>query len=208
MKCWICENEASKTFATDTFNDSGYWEYKKPSKFVRCYCDKCYEEVKERNKADEEEYIRLKKKQMFNSAMANLETQNVDMYKLRPAIDKVEEYIINNPDKFDSSYEIIAAIVLINAGIKFQLQKKILRYQVDIYIPSHKIIVEIDGERHKNRKTYDKERDERIIDEVGYEWNIIRIPTEHLDKNAIKLVKAIDHVMKYRSTGKVNWREI
>lgn len=207
MKCWICGNEATKTLATKTYLD-GYWEYQEPSKYVRCFCDKCFDKVREQMKEDEAEYVRLKKKQMFNTALANLETQNVDLYKLRPAIDKVEEYIIRNPDKFDSSYEIIATIVLINAGIKFQLQKKILRYQVDIYIPSHKIIVEIDGERHKNRKTFDKERDEKIIDEVGYDWNIIRIPTECLDKNAIKLVKAIDHVMKYRSTGKINWREI
>lgn len=207
MKCWICGSEATKTLATKTFYD-GYWEYQEPSKHVRCFCNQCFDKVREQMKEDEAEYVRLKKKQMFNTALANLETQNVDIYKLRPAIDKVEEYIISNPDKFDSSYEIIASIVLIDAGIKFQLQKKILRYQVDIYIPSHKIIVEIDGERHKNRKTFDKERDEKIIDEVGYDWNIIRIPTEHLDKNAIKLVKAIDHVMKYRSTGKINWREI
>ena len=118
MKCWICGNEATKTLTPN-----GYWEYQEPSKYVRCYCDKCSKEVKEIQKQDESEYVRLKKKQMFNTALENLEAQHVDIYKLRPAIDKVEEYIISNPDKFDSSYEIIAAIVLINAGIKFQLQK-------------------------------------------------------------------------------------
>lgn len=197
MECWICGKEATKTLATKW--EYGMWEYRKMSQRVRCYCDECAEKVKEQRKADEEEYIRLKKKQMFNTALDTLESQNVMIYKLRPAIDKVEEYLTANPDKFDSSYEVLTAIILINAGIKFQMQKKILRYQVDFYIPSHKVILEIDGDRHKHRKTYDRERDDRILEEIGLEWNIIRIQTDNLDKNAIRLVKAVDAVLKHRA---------
>ena len=88
------------------------------------------------------------------------------------------------------------------------VQKRILNYQVDIYIPSHKIIVEIDGERHKNNKKYDSERDQAIIDEIGYEWQIVRIETDHLDKNAMKLVTAVEQITNLRRTGKVNWRKV
>lgn len=207
MKCWVCGAEATKTMVIDMVYGCA-WMPREPSPESRCYCDKCYEEVKAQTKADEQEYVRLKKKAMYDIALHRFEMQRADMYKLKPSIDKVEDYLFNNLDKFDSSYEIMAAIVLIDAGVKFQLQKKILKYQVDIYIPSHKLIVEIDGDRHKNRKNYDSKRDEEILDEIGYEWNIIRIPTECLDKHATKLVKAIDHVAKYRATGKIPWRSL
>ena len=207
MKCWICGKEATKTLGT-IYLGKGRTMNRPTSKYCRCYCDKCYNEVVERLELENAEYVLLKKKQMFNTALEKLETQQVDMYKLRPSIDKVEQYVINNPDKFDSSYEILAAIVLINAGIQFQMQKRILRYQVDICIPSSKILVEIDGERHKNKKDYDNERDQAILDEMGYEWQIVRISTDRLDENAIKLVTAIEQVVNLRRTGKVNWRKV
>lgn len=207
MKCWLCGKEATRTNVTIAYGHGDY-VYKSPNKYNRCYCDDCYNEMVEHMEEEKKEYVRLKKKVMFENALSNLETQHIDLYKLHPAIDKVEEYLTNNPDKFDSSYEIIAAIVLINGGIQFQMQKRILKYQVDIYIPSHKIIIEIDGDRHKNKKDYDTERDNAIIDEIGYEWQIVRIPTEHLDKNAMKLIAAVDQVVKYRTTGKVNWRKV
>ena len=202
MECWTCGKLATTTLVRTVY------ETKEPTRFLRCYCEECAKKVYAQNKADEKEYVRLKKKQMLNSALCNLESQNVDMYKLKPAIEKVQTYIENYPDKFDSSYEMLAAIILIDNGVKFQMQKRILNYQVDFCIPSHKIILEVDGERHKSNKSYDRERDEKIIDEMGYDWNIIRIGTDNLDKKATKLIKAIDQVMKYRATGKVNWREI
>lgn len=206
MKCWICGKDAVGTLSY--IYRYGVTERAEPSKYFRCYCEECMKETKDLRDYEDAEYVRLKKRQMFNTAIDNLESQKVDMYKLKPAIDKVEEYVGNHPDKFDSSYEILTAIVFISQGIQFQMQKKILRYQVDFYIPSHKLIVEIDGERHKNRKSFDNERDEKIIDEVGYDWNIVRIKTEDLDKNCMKLIKAIDNVLKYRATGKINWRDI
>ena len=207
MKCWICGKEATKTMVPVHLG-KGVIINRSPDKYSRCYCDECFDEVSERLKLENAEYVLLKKKQMFNTALEKLETQQIDMYKLRPAIDKVEQYIINNPDKFDSSYEILAAIALINSGIQFQMQKRILNYQVDIYIPSHKIIVEIDGERHQHSKKYDSERDQAILDEIGYEWQIIRIDTDHLDKNAMKLVTAVEQIINLRRTGKVNWRKV
>lgn len=206
MKCWICGEEATKTMVIDMYY--GVPIPREVSETARCYCDKCFEETRKQTKADEQEYVRLKKKAMYDMALGRFEHQKVDMYKMKPSMDKVKEYLFNNLDKFDSSYEIMAAILLIDAGVKFQLQKKIRQYQVDIYIPSHKLIVEIDGEHHKNRKNFDNKRDEEILDEIGYEWNIVRIPTECLDKKATKFVAAIDHVVKYRATGKIPWRSL
>lgn len=193
IRCWVCGAKAQRTKILTKYSD-----YNSLSPKYRCYCTECLKRVREEEKQDEIEYVRLKKKIMFNSAVEKLESQNIDMYRLKPAIDKVKAYIENNPDKADSSYEIITAIVLINAGVVFQMQKKILNYQVDFYIPSHKVILEIDGERHKSRKGYDKARDEQIIDAVGYDWNLVRIGTEHLDKKAVNLVKAIDGILQMR----------
>lgn len=193
MKCWECGAKATRTKVM-----TKHFDYSSLSSQYRCYCEECLKRVREEEKRDELEYVRLKKKVMFNSAIEKLETQSIDMYSLKPAIDKVKEYIERNPDKADSSYEIITAIILINAGVMFQMQKKILNYQVDFYIPSHKVILEIDGERHKSRKGYDRTRDEKIIEEVGYDWNLVRIGTDNLDKKAINLIKAIDGILKMR----------
>lgn len=207
MKCWVCGKEATTTNKYEVIGGQ-VCGLKSPSKYIRCYCEECAEKVRSEKKAEEAVYIRLKKQRMFDTALENLESQNVDIYKLKPAIERVEKYLVNNPDKFDSSYEVLTAIVLLNAGVSFQMQKKILRYQVEFCIPSHKIILEVDGERHKTKKTTDRERDVKIKEELGSDWNIIRIDTEYLDQNALRLIKAINHVMKYRATGKINWREV
>ena len=207
MKCWICGAEATTTMTPEVMNGI-FYGYKSPSKNYRSYCQACADKVSSERKANDILYVRLKKQQMFNTAIEKLESQNIDIYKLKPAIEKVEKHLEDYPDRFDSSYEVMTAIVLINAGVNFQMQKKILRYQVDFYIPSHKIILEIDGERHKTRKAFDNERDRNIKNEIGNDWNIIRIDTDNLEQNAMRLVKALNHVMKYRATGKINWREI
>lgn len=211
MKCWICGAEASTTnkrTSSEYIDGSLYFYHVPVSEHVRCYCEKCGREVLEESERIKQEYVRLKKKVMFENAITNLESQNIDLYKLKPAIDKVQKYVSQCPDKFDSSYEIIAAIILIDAGYQIQMQKKVLNYQVDIFIPSEHIILEIDGERHAHKKKYDSERDEAIKKELGDVWEIIRIETKYLDQDSTKLVKGIKGLRKYKATGKINWREI
>ena len=70
------------------------------------------------------------------------------------------------------------------------------------------MVLEIDGERHKNRKKYDSERDAYIKQQLGYGWDIIRIKTEYLDMNASRLVDAIDKVIEYRETNHIPWRKL
>lgn len=53
---------------------------------------------------------------------------------------------------------------LVEWGIEFENQKKVNPYVLDFYIPSLKTCIEVDGfEEHKNRKLYDKLRDEYIL---------------------------------------------
>lgn len=211
MKCWECGNKATKTRNLSVphrmYGEVIYPEAVPNSK-QRCYCDKCF--VKHMKEVREEEalYIKLKKKRMYEAAVDKLEHQKISFIDYEEAIKAVGEYVLEYPDKFDSSYEMIAAIILIHNRISCKLQYKIGSYQVDFLLPELKVVLEIDGERHKYKKEYDNQRDECIKRQLGKEWNIIRIPTELLDKHADRLYDAIEKVLDYRDTGKIDYRSL
>lgn len=205
MKCWICGDTATRT----KLKYDGFQFYEpEPSRHYRCYCDKCLKSVKETEREERELYIKLKKRQMFLRAVELLENQHTDMYEYKEAIETVEEFLGSNPDKFDSAYEVLTAIILVHNRIHSKMQYKVGKYQVDFLLPDLMVILEIDGDRHKHRKDYDSARDKEIKKELGPHWNIIRIPTEHLDRNAKKIPKAIDEVLEHRATGHINWRSL
>ena len=204
MKCWECGKEATTTrqaFFRDCYYElTGSWQRGevKPSKYRRCYCDECLKRVTEQEQQELAEYIRLKKRRMFLKACELLENQHTDMYEYREAIDAVEEHITKHPDKYDSSYEVLTAIVLIHERIYTKMQQKIGRYQVDFVLPDLLVVLEIDGDRHKHRKSYDNKRDQYVKSQLGPHWEVVRINTEYLDQNAKALPKAIHGVLEHR----------
>lgn len=206
MKCWICGGEATETRVIEY--DGLSMVPKDLSPYTRCYCKKCREEVDEKEKRERTLYIRLKKHEMFLKACNILEKQHTNMYEYKEAIEAVEEFVEERPDKFDSSYEVLAAIVLVHNRIYCKMQYKVGSYQVDFCLPELGVILEIDGERHQYKKKQDSERDKFIKKELGPGWDIIRIKTDYLDQNAKKLPTAINKVIDYRETGRVNWRAI
>ena len=206
MNCWICGKRATRTRIIKKYGDE--FEEARPSRKYRCYCKTCLEEVERKEKEERELYIRLKKREMFRKACSVLESQNTDMYDYKEAIEVVEEYIEKNPDKIDSSYEALTAIVLVKNRIYSKMQYKVGRYQVDFLLPELLIVLEIDGDRHKHRKYYDSVRDEEIKKQLGPHWEIIRIDTDNLDINAKKIPEAIKKVLEYRETKHINWRTI
>lgn len=206
IKCWICGGEATKTRQMES--KWGELVEVPVSQYSRCYCERCAKEVAEKEKKERDLYIHLKKREMFLKACNILESQHTDMYAYREAIDVVEEFVDENPDKFDSSYEVLAAIILVQNRIYCKMQYKVGPYQVDFLLPDDGIVLEIDGERHQHRKEYDSQRDRQIKKELGQGWDIIRIKTDYLDKNAKKLPDAINKVIDYRETGHINWRSI
>ena len=154
--------------------------------------------IEEEEKAELKEYIRLKKKSMFLRACYILEKQKTDMYEYKEAIDIVEEFIKENPDKVDSAYEVLAAIVLVHNKIHAKMQQKVGKYQVDFMLPELLTVLEIDGDRHKHRKKYDNNRDRKIKELLGPHWEVVSIKTEYLDQNAKALPKAIGAVLDNR----------
>ena len=208
MLCWKCGDVATRTLAYEYYEFFGYPARKEMSKYVRCYCGKCAKEVQEEVKTDRDLYIKLKKREMFKKAVNLLEKQHTNMYDYKEAIEVVEEFLEKNPDKFDSSYEVLAAIVLVHNRIYSKMQCKVGRYQVDFLIPELLVVLEIDGERHKHSKDYDNKRDIQLRKALGEGWEVVRISTNYLDKDAKKLPTAIKKVVARRQTGKINWREI
>lgn len=200
QKCWICGKDGAVHRNIGErhklFNDLVPFA----DSMQRCYCEDCYNTVSEEIKHDMEEYIRLKKKLMFERAVRILERQKLNIYDYQEAIQTIEEFASDNLDKFDSAYEMIAAIMLIDNEIPCELQRKVGKYQCDFYIPSLKLVLEIDGERHKNRTAYDSKRDAEIKNELGRGWEIIRIKTDYLDQKADLLVEAIRAILKRRKS--------
>ena len=207
MKCWVCGKEATRS-RLDMMPNLGLEKAKRAkSEWYRCYCEACFKDTQSTETAERKEYIRLKKREMFRKACSTLEKQNVNMYKYRDAILAVEEVLKEKPDNFDSSYEVLAAIILVQNRIYAKMQFKIGGYQVDFLLPDEHVVLEIDGDRHRERKGYDSARDKYITRMLGSDWQVIRIPTELLDRNASRIPEAISRVQDYRDTKHINWRE-
>ena len=167
----------------------------------RFYCADCYEEIEAQRAADLTEYVRLKHKIMFERAVRQLERQRIDMYEYKEAVDAVEEFFKEKPEKFESSDEIIAAIVLTHDRVKMKWQYKIGNHRVDCYLPELKIVLEIDGHLHQYHKQRDSKRDIEIKEELGKGWEVVRIPTKYVEENAKQLLKAIIRVREDKIIG-------
>lgn len=203
MKCWICGKD----------NVTVSRELKHPVKLrhqptlyvenslesQRCYCQECFDRHMDRLKRENDVYIKLKKRRMLEKAIDILEHQDIKLYEFRNAIKAVGEFIEENPDKFDSSYEMLAAIILIKHRIRCKMQYKVGRYQIDLLLPDMFVALEIDGERHKHTKIEDSRRDFTIKMILGSQWEIVRIKTDYLDQHAEHLLDAIKEICDERA---------
>ena len=206
MKCWICGKTATTTRPIQ--NDFGYFYRPELSEYRRCYCEKCLEDLMKTEADERKQFIKLRKREMLRKACTILENQNTNMYEYKEAIGVVEDFVADNVDKIDSAYEALAAMVLVQNRIYAKMQFKVGKYQVDFLLPDLLVVLEIDGEYHKHRKKYDSVRDKYIKSALGEHWEIIRITTDNLDKDAKKIPEAIDKVLEYRETNHINWREL
>lgn len=191
-KCWKCNKVIDGDFE---WYDSGD---PKPSINNIAYCQVCYPKIREAEKKELNKYIHMKKRRMLKTAIDRLNRQNAPMQQLKPAIKAVSDKVNEDPDKFDSSYEIQAAIILVYNRIYSKMQYKILNYQVDFLLPDIGVILEIDGDRHQHKIGYDSVRDQEIKKALGPGWDIIRIDTKLLDHNSMNLIKAINAVIDQR----------
>jgi very-short-patch-repair endonuclease len=67
-----------------------------------------------------------------------------------------------------------------------------------MYLPDLKLIVEVDGERHDNRQLQDSKRDTELRRMLGDEWEVIRIPTQYIEQNPVKIPEAVVALAKQK----------
>lgn len=192
-ECWICGKPATKK---SLLQEQCGLDYENIGK--RYFCDECFKKFYAEHSADRKEYTRLKKKLMFERAVRMFERQDIDIYEYKEAIEAVQEFNAENPNKFDSSHEVVAAIVLIYNEVKTKTQFPVGNYRVDFYLPELKIVLEVDGDRHKHKKKIDNERDSKIREILGADHEIIRVETELIEQNAELLVEAVKSIKEER----------
>lgn len=206
MKCWKCGKEGASVinprdvFIFDPKTDitiereriKGIRSREENSQInPRYFCSKCYQDYTAELSEQRKEYAKLKKVLMLERAVRLLERQALDIYEYKDIIDQMRDYVEEQPEKFESSHEMIAAIILVSSGIKIKSQYKILKYRVDFLVPVLKVVLEIDGDLHKLNTLRDNKRDIDIREELGKEWETVRIGTKYLEQNAPALVEAI-----------------
>jgi len=218
-KCWVCGGEAVKGF--EIYNrraigkereqyggadaDVPLWLLKvavSPTDGQRVYCAECFDKTVAEKQELSNMLAILNVKNMLEKAIRMLERQGSDVYDYRDAIERVKEYAFKSPEKFASSHEALAAIILISKGYKIKMQYPVENFRVDFYLPKLKVLLEIDGYIHKSRKKQDAERDAKILAAMPSGWQIIRIPTEHIERKADLLITAINAVLEERAKVK------
>ena len=174
--CWNC----GKQIPANEFFGQG-----------RRFCTECEEQHVADYKAYLNEYLIAKNRIMFERALRYMEKAQCHMTRYKRFAKAVERHSAACPEQYRSSDEMIAAIVFLEAGYDFEMNHKVGSYVVDMFIPQMNVCVEIDGDRHQYRKKADCERDVEIRKRLGALWEVIRIPTEYIEKNPSKLVDAV-----------------
>lgn len=165
---------------------------------IRIYCPDCKGEHPKELESKRQEYMRLRMELMWERALRIIERQGARMYLYLEAAKVVREKAINDVEAFDSAHEMIAAIELLRVPTKIKIHPIIGSHKPDFMLPAEKVILEIDGYMHKHTKKYDYKRDIEIRQDLGSDWEVIRIPTKYLEQNSAALYKAIKELKQYQ----------
>lgn len=158
-------------------------------------CDYCKGVLKEKKKVEFPD-VRTKHEKRFDKAIMKLQKQKIPMQKYDSSIRLAETAC----EKYGSIPEAMLAVELLYAGYKIIPQQKIGKYKVDFAIPKDKIIIEVDGELFHGNKQNELQREAEIQLIIGFDWKIIHIPSEYINRNVVKAKRYIETI-KERDTG-------
>ena len=184
-KCWICGAEVAPSYGTTDVMSGRF-------------CRDHWLEHQREYKKTVADYIKLKSEVMFERAMRKMDNAGVYMTEIQREATAVQRHSAECPEAYKSSDEMIAAVIMLHAGYDFELNYKIGKYIVDMYLPDQKLILEVDGERHEHHRLHDSNRDVELRRMLGEEWEIIRIPTQYIEQNPAKLPEAIIALAKQK----------
>lgn len=188
-KCWGCGKDVA----------SSYFDLGLDVMSLR-FCHSCWQEHTKQHKETIAEYLQLKNKVMFERAMRIMEKAGTDMGKYQRYAKAVERHSADNPDLYKSAHEVVAAVIMLETGTDFEMNYKIGSYYADMYIPDRYLIVEVDGELHEGKELKDSNRDIKLRQMLGEEWEIIRIPTKYIEENPSRIPDAIEALAKQKRT--------
>jgi very-short-patch-repair endonuclease len=184
-KCWICGKDIVESFgAMDIMSGR--------------FCKEHWREHQKQYKQTVTEYLKLKTQIMFERAIRLLENTGINMTDIKREAQAVQKHSVDSPESYKSSQEMVTAVIMLKAGYDFELNYKIGKYIVDMYLPDLKLIVEVDGERHDNRQLQDSKRDTELRRMLGDEWEVIRIPTQYIEQNPAKIPEAVTALAKQK----------
>jgi very-short-patch-repair endonuclease len=184
-KCWICGKDIVESFgAMDIMSGR--------------FCKEHWREHQKQYKQTVTEYLKLKTQIMFERAIRLLENTGINMTDIKREAQAVQKHSVDSPESYKSSQEMVTAVIMLKAGYDFELNYKIGKYIVDMYLPDLKLIVEVDGERHDNRQLQDSKRDTELRRLLGDEWEVIRIPTQYIEQNPSKIPDAVIALAKQK----------
>jgi very-short-patch-repair endonuclease len=184
-KCWECGADIVKSFGVMDIMSGRF-------------CLECYRKHTKQYKETVAEYLRLKNVVMFERAMRIMEKAYVNMSKYKRYANAVKKHSAEYPDLYKSSDEIVAAVIMLETGIDFEMNYKVGQYIADMYIPEWKLILEIDGAVHEGKELKDSNRDIKIRQMLGGDWEIIRIPTKYIEQDPTRIPDAIQALAKQK----------
>jgi len=83
--------------------------------------------------------------------------------------------ILQESVKSFSDAHIQVSKILERAGLEIMDEEPFPPYDVDIYIPAHHVVVEIDGPQHEKKR--DEKRDKKLLEEYGLP--VFHIPAKY-----------------------------
>lgn len=164
------------------------------------YCKVCELEIREKDITDRKIYSELRTKFMFDRAMNMLEKQNkvININDYKEVSEVIKEYIEDNASKFDSSHEMLVAMELLRNRVHIKIQPTVAGIRLDFILKEDKVVLEVDGYLHEYSKEKDFHEDNKIRNELGQEWEIVRIPTKYLEVNITMLYDAVMEMKAYK----------
>ena len=167
----------------------------------RFFHRECREEFEAEKKDILERYVEMKVIVMHERSLRILEKQDADMASYLDESEAVLSKALEEPSKFASSHEMVAAMELLRNEIRFKPEHRIGSRRVDFYVPELKVVLEIDGHTHDYKKVQDSKRDIEILNILNEDdsgWEVIRIPTKRIEENVKKLLPAIKAIANYK----------
>lgn len=167
---------------------------------IKYTCKACKLENRKREKITTTQAKIEKRQKMLSKAIARI-SKHTSIKKYEKAIAVVEQMTDECYHAFDSTEEIMVALVLLQNDIQFRHQVRFgARYTADFVLDEQKVVLEVDGDIYhgKEKQDYQRFRDDLIIAALGPEWEMLRIKTSTINQNVTRLPKAIKLAVERR----------